>query len=219
MLVENLPFRVIRVSDQNDLNKVTQLRHEAYARHLPQFAQTLTAPEPADYDSDNLVLLAVAKDDGAPLATMRIHTNRNKPLPLEQAVTLPDAMRSATLAEAVRFSVANTRKSGGVAYHVMRSLRLIISRALASISNGWLLVRVTLCINCISVCCSMIFRQVASLSLCLMPITYRTGCLDCAFMMSNPYGTKKNILFTLSFLIHTIRIWKYDDKSTGSRGE
>lgn len=113
MLIENLPFRVIRVSNQNDLNKVTQLRHEAYARHLPQFAQTLAAPEPADYDNDNLVLLAVAKDDGAPLATMRIHTNRNKPLPLEQAVTLPEAMHSATLAEAVRFSVTIRANRGG----------------------------------------------------------------------------------------------------------
>ncbi len=113
MRVENLPFRVIRVSDQNDLNKVTQLRHEAYARHLPQFAQSLALPEPADYDSDNLILLAVSKDDDAPLATMRIHTNHNKPLPLEQAVTLPDMMRSTSLAEAVRFSVTNTRTSGG----------------------------------------------------------------------------------------------------------
>ena len=113
MLVENLPFRVIRVSNPDDLNLVTQLRHEAYARHLPQFAQTLALPEPADYDSDNLILLAVAKDDGAPLATMRIHTNRSKPLPLEQAIALPDTMRSSTLAEAVRFSVANTRKLGG----------------------------------------------------------------------------------------------------------
>ncbi len=114
MLIENLPFRVIRVSDQNDLDKVAQLRHEAYARHLPQFAQTLASPEPADYDNDNLILLAVAKDDGAPLATMRIHTNRKKLLPLEQAITLPDAMRSTSLAEAVRFSVTNTRKSGGL---------------------------------------------------------------------------------------------------------
>ncbi|MBX3639039.1 MAG: hypothetical protein KF888_00810, partial [Nitrosomonas sp.] len=80
---------------------------------LPQFAQTLALPEPADYDSDNLILLAIAKDNSAPLATMRIHTNHNKPLPLEQAVTLPDSIRSSKLAEAVRFSVASTHRSEG----------------------------------------------------------------------------------------------------------
>ncbi len=61
MLVENLPFRVVRISNPDDLHSVTQLRHEAYARHLSQFAQSLALPEPEDHDGDNLVLLAIAK--------------------------------------------------------------------------------------------------------------------------------------------------------------
>lgn len=113
MLVENLPFRVIRISNPDDLNRVAQLRHEAYIRRLPRIAQMLALPEPADYDSDNFVLLAVAKDNGAPLATMRIHTNHNKPLPLEQAIVLPDTMHSSTLGEAVRLCVTKTCKLDG----------------------------------------------------------------------------------------------------------
>jgi hypothetical protein len=141
LLVENLPFRVIRVSDQNDLNKVTQLRHEAYARHLPQFAQSLALPEPEDYDSDNLVLLAVDKADGAPLATMRIHTNRSKPLPLEQAVTLPDTMHFSTLAEAVRFSVTNTRKSEGGGHSLPRdALFKACYLACVSLNIEWMVI-------------------------------------------------------------------------------
>lgn len=98
----------------DELNSVTRIRQQAYGRHLPQFAQSLASPELADFETDTVVLLATAKLDNAPLATMRIHTNRNKPLPLEQAVTLPDAMHSDALAEAVRFSVVNDRSGGGV---------------------------------------------------------------------------------------------------------
>lgn len=111
--VEELPFRVIPVNSKDELDAVARIRHHAYGRHLPQFAQSLALPESADFEADAVVLLVVAKQDNAPLATMRIHTNRNKPLPLEQAVTLPQAMRSTAMAEAVRFSVLNGRSGGG----------------------------------------------------------------------------------------------------------
>lgn len=111
--VEDLPFRVIRVTSLDDLSRVAQIRQQAYGRHLPQFAQSLVLPEPADFEANTLVLLAISKQDNAPLATMRIHTNCNGPLPLEQAVNLPVEIRSAALAEAVRFSVLNSHCGGG----------------------------------------------------------------------------------------------------------
>ncbi len=55
---------------------------------------------------------------------MRIHTNHNKPLPLEQAVTLPEAMRSTSLAEAVRFSVVSGRSGG-----LVRNVRNVLFKA------------------------------------------------------------------------------------------
>ncbi|UJP06661.1 MAG: hypothetical protein LZF84_06250, partial [Nitrosomonas sp.] len=108
--VEELPFRVILATSLDDLNRVTQIRQQAYGRHLPQFAQSLASPEPADFETDTLVLLALSKQDNAPLVTMRIHTNCNGPLPLEQAANLPAEIRSAALAEAVRFSVMNSHR-------------------------------------------------------------------------------------------------------------
>ncbi|WP_394757251.1 hypothetical protein [Rhodoferax sp.] len=41
MTEELLPFTVILVRDEDDLNKAVQIRHSAYARHLPDFAETL----------------------------------------------------------------------------------------------------------------------------------------------------------------------------------
>ena len=111
--VVELPFRVKRVRSLDELNSVARIRQQAYGRHLPKFAQSLASPELADFETDTVVLLATAKQDNAPLATMRIHTNHNKPLPLEQAVTLPEAMCSTSLAEAVRFSVVSGRSGGG----------------------------------------------------------------------------------------------------------
>lgn len=112
MFVEPLPFQVVSVSAPAELRKVTQLRYEAYARHLPTFAQSLVLPELRDFEDDNIVFLAVSKEDSMPLATMRIHTNRNRPLPLEEVIALPDKMRFSTLSEAGRFCVASTHIYG-----------------------------------------------------------------------------------------------------------
>lgn len=107
MTKELLPFTVHLVRNAEDLNKAVQIRHEAYARHLPEFAQTLQEPEAEDAEDGVVVLLAESKLDGSPLGTMRIQTNQFKPLCLEQSVTLPDWLKTLPLAEATRLGVAN----------------------------------------------------------------------------------------------------------------
>jgi len=47
-------------------------------------------PEPYDREPGGLVLIAEAKLNGSPVGTMRIQTNRFRPLALEQSVDLPD---------------------------------------------------------------------------------------------------------------------------------
>jgi hypothetical protein len=111
MTEERLPFTVRLVRNENDLAKAVQIRHAAYARHLPEFAQTLMAPETADAENGVVVLLAESKLDGSPLGTMRIQTNEFKPLCLEQSVTLPSWLKSLRLAEATRLGV--TGEKGG----------------------------------------------------------------------------------------------------------
>lgn len=107
MTEEYLPFTVKLVRDADDLSKAVSIRHSAYARHLPEFAQTLKEPESADVDKGVVVLLAQSKLDGSPLGTMRIQTNQFKPLCLEQSIELPAWLKPLRLAEATRLGVTD----------------------------------------------------------------------------------------------------------------
>lgn len=97
------------VSNEADLSKAVRIRHAAYARHVPTLAQSLRMPERSDTDDGVVVLLAESKLDGTPVGTMRIQTNRFKPLTLEQSIDLPDWMQRLPLAEATRLGVTEMR--------------------------------------------------------------------------------------------------------------
>lgn len=107
MVTERLPFTVRLVRSEADLYKAVQIRHSAYARHVPVFAESLRAPEASDSLDGAVVLLAESKLDGAALGTMRIQTNAYDALPLEKSYALPDRLRYGTLAEATRLGVVN----------------------------------------------------------------------------------------------------------------
>lgn len=109
MKEETLPFTIRVVSNIQDLEKAVRIRHAAYMRHVPGFANALTLPEDADSEQGVVVLLAESKFDGSPIGTMRIQTNSYKPLTLEQSVALPDSMRTKRLAEATRLGVTQER--------------------------------------------------------------------------------------------------------------
>ena len=111
MAQERLPFTVRLARDEESLNKAVQIRHSAYARHLPEFAESLKSPEAADFEDGAVVLLAESKLDGSPLGTIRIQTNDFKPLCLEQSVELPVWLKTRRLAEATRLGV--THEKGG----------------------------------------------------------------------------------------------------------
>jgi hypothetical protein len=106
---ERLPFTVRRVEDEESLWKAVQVRHAAYARHVPEFARTLALPEDADYEDDTLVLLAESKLDGSPLGSTRIRTNTFRPLGVEQSVMLPSWLEGRRLVEATRLGVDEGR--------------------------------------------------------------------------------------------------------------
>lgn len=104
---EVLPFTVRLVRSEEDMLKAVRIRYEAYSRHVPEFAKSLKAPEPLDWQSGSAVLLAESKLDGMPLGSMRIQTNEFAPLSIEQAVTLPSWLENRSLAGANRLSVVN----------------------------------------------------------------------------------------------------------------
>lgn len=114
---ERLPFTVRLVRTEHELAKAVAVRHAAYARHLPDFAEQLRQPELADFSADCAVLLAESRLDGSALGSMRIQTNRSEPLPLEQSVQLPDWLRQRRTAEAARLGVAE-----GQAGHLVKTV-------------------------------------------------------------------------------------------------
>jgi hypothetical protein len=110
MTEERLPFTVRLVRSDDDLRKAVQVRHSAYARHLPAFAETLKSPEAMDSEPGSVVMLAESRVDGSPLGTMRVQTNEFKPLALEQSIDLPGWLQGRPLAEATRLGIAQDRR-------------------------------------------------------------------------------------------------------------
>lgn len=105
--VEYWPFTLRVVQNREDLAKVIEIRHSAYARHLPaSLTVALRKPEAIDQAAGTVLLLAESNLDGSPVGTMRIQTNRFAPLALEQSICLPGWMNGKVLAEATRLGVA-----------------------------------------------------------------------------------------------------------------
>ncbi len=103
---ERLPFTVRLVRNEDDLAKAVQIRHIAYARHMPLFADALSTPEMDDTEDGAVILLAESKLDGSPLGTARIQTNRYRPLNMEQSIELPIWLKDQSIAEVRRLAVA-----------------------------------------------------------------------------------------------------------------
>ena len=104
---EYWPFTLRLASGAQDMAKVLEVRHSAYARHLPEaLTSSLREPEVLDGAEGVALLLAESKLDGAPMGTMRIQTNQVLPLALEQSVQLPQWMQGLPLAEATRLAVS-----------------------------------------------------------------------------------------------------------------
>lgn len=107
---ERLPFTVKLVTTEEEMNKAVSIRHAAYARHVPDFAEQLKRPESRDFEDGTAILLAESRMDGTPLGTMRIQTNQFGPLGLEQSVDLPESLQGMSLAEATRLGVTEARE-------------------------------------------------------------------------------------------------------------
>jgi hypothetical protein len=119
---ERLPFTIRRASDSEALRKAVQIRHAAYARHVPEFARSLALPEACDYDDECVVLLAEARLDGTPLGTLRIQSNDYQPLPVEDSVLLPPWLQGRRLAEVTRLGVGEGRIGRVVKLALMKAL-------------------------------------------------------------------------------------------------
>lgn len=107
---ESLPFTVRLARSEEEVQKAVNIRHAAYARHLePAVAAALQRPEPLDTAPGVALLLAESKLDGSPLGTMRIQTNRHRPLGMEGTIDLPTWMQGKGLAEATRLGITQDK--------------------------------------------------------------------------------------------------------------
>lgn len=100
-----LPFTVRIVRTDQQLERAVRIRSEAYSRHVPTLGEILGAPESTDRSADSIVFLAESKRDLEPLGTIRIQTNFNSPLPLEDSISLPDALIERPMAGVSRLAV------------------------------------------------------------------------------------------------------------------
>lgn len=119
---ETLPFTVKPVIDRKQLDRVVDMRFNAYSRHLPAFAEMLKRPELMDDNNSAVVLIAESKLDGSVLGTIRIHTNEDNPLPLENSVQLPDNFYGRRLVEATRLAVTNAKGGSLVTTALFKAL-------------------------------------------------------------------------------------------------
>lgn len=103
--IEVLPFTIRLVKSEEALQQAVKIRQAAYARHVPEFAQTLMSPDETDLAEGVDILLAQSKAHGAPIGTVRIQTNEFRPLSVEQSIELPLAYQGKRLAEITRLGV------------------------------------------------------------------------------------------------------------------
>lgn len=109
--IERLPFTIRLVRDEASLLKAVQVRHEAYARHNPAFAEKLKHPEPDDTADDCVVLLAEGKCDERPLGSLRLRINFTRPLPFAHQVCMPTWLDGQRQADARRLGIQSGQDS------------------------------------------------------------------------------------------------------------
>lgn len=124
MMEERLPFVIRFVRDEAELQSAVAIRRSAYGRHLPELAARFADPEPSDLDGSSQVLVALSRLDNTPLGSMRFRTNRERPLDLEQSITLPEHLRHCVLAEATRLAVTQAAVGRVVKAMMMKAMFL-----------------------------------------------------------------------------------------------
>ena len=119
---QSLPFRVRLARDEQDLRRAVAVRMQAYGRRVPGMDDVLSAPEPDDFRSDAVLLLAESKEDGQVLGSMRLMTNICQPLHLEEEVDLPSMFKGTRMLEAWRLTVAPGEAARMVSTALYKSL-------------------------------------------------------------------------------------------------
>jgi hypothetical protein len=117
-----LPFRVRIVRNGEQLSRAVEIRAQAYSKHIPTLGEILTRPEQDDLDTSALVFLAESKKTGESLGTLRVQTNFDSPLPIEQYAPLPNEYDYLPIAEVSRLAVRAGNSGGLVKLSLFKAL-------------------------------------------------------------------------------------------------
>lgn len=131
-----LPFQVRIVRNEEQLSKAVRIRAEAYERHWPNLYLQLQSPEEQDRNPNSLIFLAELKSDGTAVGTMRVDTNLVTPLPITEAVDLPETVRRRPMAYVTRLGV----KQGSIGSLVKLALFKSLHRYCLAKQLYWMLV-------------------------------------------------------------------------------
>src|SRR5688572_2378426 len=82
---QRLPFTIRVARSERQIRQAVEIRHAAYARHVPALAERLKVPEPLDRDAGATVLIAEARLDAAPGGAPRIATDGERRRATEQS--------------------------------------------------------------------------------------------------------------------------------------
>lgn len=102
---EPLPFVVKRLENQEELNKLTELRCLCYGHHFPQMREALIKPQECDFFDSTVNIIAINKADGRLLGAIRTETNRGHKLSLQDDLDIPDYFLQGCLATATKFCI------------------------------------------------------------------------------------------------------------------
>ena len=108
--------RVRPVRSASDLEGAVAVRRAAYGRHDGAWSRLLESTDPDDASPHARVLIAQGAHATAGadvIGTIRLHDNRDAPLPVESAATLPPALQGVRLIEATRLAVSSPHSALG----------------------------------------------------------------------------------------------------------
>jgi hypothetical protein len=117
-----LPFRVRIVRNGEQLSRAVEIRAHAYGRHIPTLGEILSRPEQDDKESSALVFLAESKKTGDSLGTLRVQTNFDAPLPIEEYAPLPVEYSQLPMAEVSRLAVCSGNSGALVKIALFKAL-------------------------------------------------------------------------------------------------
>jgi hypothetical protein len=119
-----LSYVIAPVEDKATLAEVCRLRASAYSHYLGDLGQIFGEPDAIDARSDTHVYAARAKTNGRVVGSIRVTTNTETKLPLEQSAALPAEQSRLRLAEFTRLVVARDGADASLVAMLMKTAYL-----------------------------------------------------------------------------------------------